>query len=392
MAATCAAIDPPSLPAPRELTAVTRSPPRAVRQCGRCESRPLPTSHRDECVAPPNADSIPPGRCRKAARPPPASKASPMRLPATSQLAASLQGPYGIDKAGQSFCQSRSPSSTTMLSPWQSLAHSWASQRPQSARLFRGADGGASSPTRPATGRAGPLPSARPSSGHVSKQQPSPYGGVWPHGDALTVRSPALRGTSPGLKLVAAAYAPSVRADHALSPPRPTSAALQPSVHSPRVPRVRVRVASLPRPASAAAEPPVHSPHTPLALSPRRPTSAAPEPPVHSPRAPPVVPHVSDLLLGWRYPGEAAPGQLRGHSPRRSFRALLRQTALLSGCADSGLWACGGGTGLPARQPAGPPVMESSTATIHQHPAYQPRVPPTPGCSSVCAGVAVGDG
>ena len=123
------------------------------------------------------------------------------------------------------------------------------------------------------------------------------------------------------------------------------------------------------------------------AHAPRRPASAAPaSPTTHSPRAPLVVPHASGLLLGWRYPGEAAPGQLRGHSPRRSGGAPRRQSALLSAlplqqgawCADSGLpVGGGGGTGLvPARhgQPVGPPVIESSTATMHHRPAYEPRV------------------
>ena len=387
-------------------------PPPAACQFGTWNGRPLSAA-----PSPRPAGGLPPGRCRKSA-PPPAPVVALVRLPTTSQLAASLQGPGGIEKAGRSFCQSRSPTSSTTSSatPWQSLAHSWASQdsalRPRSARLSGETEGSASSPspTRPASGRARPLSArARPLSPGGSpprKQQPPSYGGVWPHGNELTVwqgearrasqdargrheagdvaqhgtraavdeaqqaaRLGARGGTGPGvdLDLVTTAYAPSARADHALSPSRSATAAPAPPVHSP------------PRPATAAPAPPVQSL--------RRPATAAPAPSVHSPRAPLVVPHVSGLLLGWRYPGEAAPGQLRGHSPRRS--GLLadrppRQTALLSGlppqqqgpwCAYSGLPAGGSGTGLvPARQPVGPPVMESSTATMHHRPAYGPKV------------------
>jgi hypothetical protein len=348
----------------------------------------LPTSAPPPaCIAvwngrPLSAGGLPPGRCQKA------NKVALVRLPATSQLAASLQGPGGIETAGRSFCQSRSP--TSSATPRQCLvAHSWASQdsalRPRSARLSGEAEGSASSlsPTRPASGRARPL-SARvrplsPGSSPRRKQQPPPYGGVWPHGNELTVwQGKEDRRASQGAHGRheagdAAQHGTRTAVDEAREAARlcargGTGPGLDLGLDLPRP-------ASPRRPASAAPALLVHSPP--------RPASAAPAPSVHSPRAPLVVPHVSGLLLGWRYPGEAAPGQLRGHSPRRSGGAPPRQTALLSvlapqqgpWCADSGLPAGGDGTGLvPARQPLRPPVMESSTATMYQRPAYKPRV------------------
>ena len=372
----CAVYLPPSPAQEDAWPAVTRSPLPAASQFGCSNGRPLSAA-----PSPRPVGGLPPGGFRKAA--------IHSLLPATSQLAASLQGPGGIETAGRSFCQSRSPTSSTTSSatPWQCLAHSWASQdsalRPRSARLSGEAEGSASSPSppRPASGRARPLSArARPLSPGGSpprKQQPPTYGGVWPHGNELMVWQGedrrASQGGARGRHEAGDAAQHGARA--AVDEARQAARLCARGATGPGLDLDLDHALSPPRTASAAPAPPVY----PL----RRPASAAPSPSAHSPRAPRVVPHVSGLLLGWRYPGEAAPGQLRGHSPRRSGGAPPRQTALLSGlplqqgpwCADSGLPAGGGGTGLvPARQPVGPPVMESSTATMHHRPPYEPRV------------------
>ena len=355
-------------------TAVTRP---AERQFERWNRRPLSAA-----PSPRPAGGLLQGGCRKAA--PPADAF--VRLPATSQLAASLQGPGGIEAAGRSFGQTPTSSATSSAASWQCLARSRASQdsalRPRSAQRSGEAECSASppSPTRPAaSGSPTRPPSGRARPQSPGKPPPPPYGGVWPHGDELMVWQGEQRCESQGAR---GRHEAGDAAQHG------ARAAVDAAQEAARLgacggtgPGLDLGHVLGPRRAAAAAPSPPVQVHPP-----RRPASAAPASPAHSPRAPLVVPHVSGLLLGWRYPGEAAPGQLRGYSPRRSGGAPRRQSALLSGlplqqgawCADSGLpVGGGGGTRLvPARhgQPVGPPVMESSTATMHHRPAYEPRV------------------